>query len=68
MVIAALIVVAIAIASFIYSFVKNSDDAKIDESMKNGSAVIELSPGSNVQTPKSYPKVPVPTTPPPSSN
>lgn len=66
-VIAALIVAAIAIASLIYSSIKNSDDAKIDEPLDNGSAVMKLSPGSNVQTPKSVPNVPAPTTPPPSN-
>ncbi len=64
-VIAALIVAAVAIASFIYSVVKNGDDSKIGQPLDNDSSIIKLNPGSDLQTPTTAPSVPTPTTPPP---
>lgn len=61
-VIAALIVVAIAIAWFIYSSAKNGSDSKPTQPN-----VVKLNPGADLQTPKSAPSVTAPTTPPPSN-
>lgn len=66
-IIAALIVAAIAIASFIYSFVKNGDDSKIGQPLEKNSPVIKLNPGADLQTPTTAPSVPSPTTPPPTN-
>ena len=57
-IIAALIVIAIAIAAFIYSNV-------MQPSAKN--APIELNPGADIQTPKGAPSVTPPTMPPPAN-
>ncbi|MCX6734421.1 MAG: hypothetical protein NTZ25_00750 [Candidatus Peregrinibacteria bacterium] len=64
--IAALIVAAIAIASFIYSVVKTGDNAKVTQP-SNNSPVMKLNPGAGVQTPTTAPSVPSPTTPPPAN-
>lgn len=66
-IIAALIVAAVAISGFIYSFIKNGDDSKIGQPLEKNSPVIELNPGAGVQTPKSAPSVTSPTTPPPTN-
>lgn len=55
-IIAAVIVIAIAIAAFIYSNV-----------MQPSAKQIELSPGADLQTPKSAPSVTPPTMPPPAN-
>lgn len=65
--IAAMIVVAIAIATFIYSIARNGDDGKVEQPLDNGSSAVKLSPGANVPTPKTAPNVTPPTTPPPAN-
>ena len=66
-VIAALIVAAIAIASFIYSFIKGGDTADLSQPAGNGTSVVKLNPGSTVPTPKSAPSVTSPTIPAPAN-
>ncbi len=66
-VIAALVVAAVAIASLIYSIVKNSDDSKLGKPFENDSSIMELNPNMNLQTPQSTPSVVAPTTPPPTN-
>lgn len=66
-VIAAVIVAAIAIATFIYSIARNGDDGKIEQPLYNSSSAVKLSPGSSVPTPKTAPNVTPPTTPPPAN-
>ena len=66
-VIAAVIVAAIAIAAFIFSLVKTSDTAQLNQPAGSASNVVKLNPGADLQTPKSAPAVTAPTTPPPSN-
>lgn len=68
MVIAALIVLAVAIAGFVFSLVSKSPqeiDGVIIEESEDGT--IMVSPGPGLATPEGPPNLPMPTSPPPSN-
>ncbi len=63
--IAALIIIALAIGSFIYALVTNNEKENLEEILiENDNGTIKLSPGPGLATPTSEPNIPQPTAPP----
>lgn len=64
-IIAALIIIAVAIGSFIYALVTNDEEDNLEEILiENDGGTVKLSPGPGLATPTSEPNIPQPTSPP----
>ena len=64
-IIAALVIVAIAVATFIFSLVKSDKDDFLEFLIEDINGVPHVSPGPGMLTPEGPPNVPPPTSPPP---